>query len=149
MLLDYLHPELIQFHVRTDNWQNAVRIGGDLLVQQGICTKEYVEACIQASLKLGPYMVLSPGIALAHSRPEDGALKVGMGIITLDPPISFGNKANDPVRLLITFCGIDHESHIGMLQELATFLMDDQNQQFLLAVTTIEELTGYLQKSKG
>ena len=149
MLLDYLNPELVQFHVQTENWQSAVRAGGGLLVQQGICTQEYVEACIQASLEMGPYMVLSPGIALAHSRPEAGALKVGMSIITLDPPICFENKDNDPVRLLITFCGIDHDSHIAMLQELATFLMDDRNQQFLLAATSIEELIGYLQKSKG
>ena len=149
MLLDYLKPELVQFHVRTDDWQSAVRRGGGLLIQQGICTQEYVEACIQASLEMGPYMVLSPGIALAHSRPEAGALKVGMSIITLDPPIYFGNKDNDPVRLLISFCGIDHDCHIGMLQELATFLMDDRNQQFMLAATTIEELTTYLEKTRG
>lgn len=149
MLLDYLDPELIRFHVPAQDWQDAVQKGGGLLVRQGICTQAYVDACISAVTTLGPYMVLSPGIALAHSRPEDGALQVGMSIITLDPPVNFGSKANDPVRLLITFCGIDHESHIGMLQELAIFLMEDANQQFLLNVTSVEDLTDYLQDLKG
>jgi PTS system ascorbate-specific IIA component len=149
MLLDYLKPELVLFHVTADDWQDAVQIGGGLLVENGICTQAYVEACIKAAISMGPYMVISPGIALAHSRPEDGALAVGMSIITLEPPVCFGNKSNDPVNLLITFCGIDHSSHITMLQELATFLMDKENQHFLLNATTVAELTAYLQNSKG
>jgi len=149
MLLDYVKPELVRFHIAAQNWQDAVQKGGGLLVKQGICTQGYVDACINAAITLGPYMVLSPGIALAHSRPEDGALQVGMSIITLAPAVCFGSKANDPVSLLITFCGIDHTSHIGMLQELATFLMDDNNQHFLLNATTVEELTVYLQNLKG
>ncbi|NMB62642.1 MAG: PTS sugar transporter subunit IIA [Chloroflexi bacterium] len=149
MLLDYLKPDLVLFHVNANTWQNAVQIGGGLLVEHGICTPAYVDACMRAAIHMGPYMVLSPGIALAHSRPEDGALAVGLSIITLDPPVNFGNKSNDPVRLLITFCGIDHSSHITMLQELATFLMDEKNQQFLLNATNITELTRYLQNSKG
>lgn len=148
MLRDYLQPELIRFHVKAQDWQTAIYLGGELLVNQQICTQKYIDACIQASYDLGPYMVISPGIALAHSRPENGALQIGMSIITLDPALNFGNKNNDPVSLLITFCGIDHNSHISMLQELATFLMDEGNQQFLFKVNTAEELITYLQDSE-
>jgi len=149
MLIDYINPHLVQFQVNTINWQDAVRKGGALLINQKICTERYVEACIQAVETMGPYMVISPGIALAHSRPEDGALKIGMSIITLATPVCFGNEANDPVKLLITFCGIDHHSHIGMLQELASFLMDDENQKILLTVKTFNELMDYFKTRKG
>ena len=149
MLIDYIDSRLIQFQVTAVNWQDAVRKGGALLVNQNICTECYVETCIQAIESMGPYMVISPGIALAHSRPEDGALKIGMSIITLATPVCFGNEANDPVKLLITFCGIDHHSHIEMLKELATFLMDDENQKFLLSVKTFNELMDYFKTREG
>lgn len=148
MLLDYLAPDLIRLHVKAEDWQDAIQQGGNLLVKKKICTLKYINACISAAINMGPYMVLAPGIALAHSRPEDGALKIGMSITTLDPAVPFGNKANDPVTLLIIFCGIDHESHINMLQELASFLMDEQNQHHLFTAKDTDELIDYLKKER-
>ncbi len=76
-------------------------------------------------------MVIAPGIALAHARPENDTLQVGMSIVTLSTPVNFGSEANDPVELVIAFCGIDHHSHVKMLKELANFLMDENNQNML------------------
>ena len=92
-----------------------------------ICEPGYIDAMVQAVRDMGPYMVLAPGIALAHARPEDGMLKVGMSIINLAEPVEFGNEANDPVSLVISFGGIDQESHVEMLRTLALFLMEESN----------------------
>jgi PTS system ascorbate-specific IIA component len=140
MLGEYITPDMIQLQVEATDWRDAVRQGGDLLVQSGKCEPRYVDAMIEAVEQMGPYMVIAPGLALAHARPEDGVLELGMSIITLKIPVEFGSKANDPVQLVISFGGIDKESHIGMLKELAQFLVDEENQLMLREATSIEKV---------
>lgn len=140
MLGDYITRDLIKLQVKVDDWEGAVRAGGQLLLDAGICESSYVDAMVDAVRRLGPYMVLAPGIALAHGRPEDGVIKVGLSIINLESPVEFGSEANDPVYLIISFGGVDHESHVAMLKELAVFLMDEQNQELLKKATEVEQL---------
>lgn len=140
MLLDYLSEDLIELQVDVNDWEGAVRAGGKLMVEAGYCEQRYIDAMVEAVSRLGPYMVLAPGIALAHGRPEDGMIKVGMSIINLATPVEFGSEINDPVSLVISFGGIDNESHVGMLQELAAFLMDENNQELLKTVKSKQTL---------
>jgi mannitol/fructose-specific phosphotransferase system IIA component (Ntr-type) len=146
MLADYLTSEMIKLQVDAKNWEEAVRAGGALLVPSGKVEERYVDAMVAAVKDLGPYMVLAPGLALAHSRPEDGVKDVCMSIINLATPVNFGSKENDPVYVVISFGGIDHESHIGMLQELAAFLIDEDHQKFLKEATSVEEMINALRK---
>ena len=139
-LIDYISSNLVELQVKAANWEDAVRAGGKLLLAQKICKPEYVDAMVQAVRDMGPYMVLAPGIALAHARPEDGMLKVGMSIINLADPVEFGNEENDPVYLIISFGGVDHDSHIEMLRTLALFLMEESNQELLKTATSKQEL---------
>ena len=139
-LADYISPDLIELQVETANWEEAVRAGGKLLFDHDLCEPGYIDAMVQAVRDMGPYMVLAPGIALAHARPEDGMLKVGMSIINLAEPVEFGNEANDPVSLVISFGGIDQESHVEMLRTLALFLMEESNQVLLKTATSKQEI---------
>lgn len=140
MLKDHITPDLIELQVDASGWEEAVREGGSLLVRAGICEPRYVDAMVNAVREMGPYMVLAPGIALAHGRPEDGVIKPGMSIINLKTPVEFGSEVNDPVSLVISFGGTDSEGHVGMLKELAYFLMDEFNQELLKTAQEIEEI---------
>jgi mannitol/fructose-specific phosphotransferase system IIA component (Ntr-type) len=140
MLSDYLTEDLIELQVEVDDWEEAVRAGGRLMVDAGHCEPRYVDAMVEAVNRMGPYMVLAPGIALAHGRPEDGMINVGMSIINLATPVEFGSEANDPVSLVISFGGVDGESHVEMLRELAEFLMKEANQELLKTVKSKQEL---------
>jgi mannitol/fructose-specific phosphotransferase system IIA component (Ntr-type) len=140
MLADYIDESMIKLQVKAKDWQDAVRQGGALLLAAGKCEPRYVDAMVDAVETMGPYMVLAPGLALAHARPEDGVLKLGMSVITLATPVEFGSEQNDPVSLIISFGGVDKESHIGMLQSLARFLMVEENQEFLRRATSVPEV---------
>ena len=140
MLSEVLKPELIRLQVLVKDWEDAIRVGGDLLVREGLCEPRYVEAMVQAVRDLGPYMVLAPGIALAHARPQDGMLQVGMSLVTLAKPVEFGSEANDPVELLIAFGGVDKEKHVGLLQELSQLLVEESNQHKLKTAGSVQEV---------
>ena len=140
MLSKVLSPQMIRLQIPVADWKEAVQAGGELLVKAGKCEPCYVDAMIQAVKDMGAYMVLAPGLSLAHARPEDGALEIGMSIVTLSTPVDFGSEANDPVELVISFCGVDHHSHIELLRELAEFLVDEKNQTLLKSSTSVEEI---------
>jgi ascorbate PTS system EIIA or EIIAB component len=145
MLSDYLTADTIRLNVEVDSWQAAVRAAGDLLVQASKCTPAYVEAMIAAVDELGPYMVLAPGLALAHARPESGMLSMGLSLVSLATPVEFGSVDNDPVVLVIGFGGTDSHSHIHMLSSLASFLGEDSNQELLKRARSIEEVLAAIQ----
>ena len=147
MLSNYLSPQSIHLQTSVKNWQEAIQASGDLLVKTGKCKPGYVEAMIQAVKDMGPYMVIAPGIALAHARPENNTLQVGMSIVSLSTPVNFGSEANDPVELVIAFCGIDDHSHIKMLEQLAHFLMEENNQNMLKSSHSIEMVIKAIQQS--
>lgn len=140
MLSKFLSPQVIRLQIPVNDWKDAVEAGGALLVQTGKCEPRYVDAMVNAVRDMGPYMVLAPGLALAHARPEDGALQVGMSIVTLSTPVDFGSEANDPVKLVISFCGVDHTSHIEMLKMLAEFLMVEENQELLKVSSSVDDI---------
>ena len=104
--------------------EHAIEMAGELLVASGRSTPEYTESMIEAVAENGPYIVIAPGIALAHGRPSEAVLEIGLSLVTLAQPVVFGNEANDPVSLVIGLCATDHSSHIDIMAELATFLGD-------------------------
>lgn len=111
--------------------EHAIEMAGELLVASGRSTPEYTESMLDAVAENGPYIVIAPGIALAHGRPSEAVLEIGLSLVTLAEPVVFGNEANDPVRLVIGLCATDHSSHIDIMAELATFLGD------LVSVNTV------------
>lgn len=140
MLKENLTQDLIQLKVPAADWEAAVRAGGGLLLQAGKCEPDYIEAMVRTIHEMGPYMVLAPGLALAHARPQDGVREVGLSLITLAEPVEFGSSANDPVSVVISFCATDNKSHVGLLQALAIFLSEDDNQALLKTATSIDQI---------
>lgn len=109
-------------NVHVPDWEEAVRATGRLLVECGFAEERYIEGMLNLTKELGPYIVLAPGIAIPHARPEEGALKVGFAAITLDPPVNFGNECNDPVSLVIGFCSPGADAHVEMIMRIARML---------------------------
>jgi len=92
------------------------------------------------SRQLGPYIVIAPGVALPHARPEDGVLKPCLALVTLDPPMAFGNPNYDPVRLVFAIGAVDAYQHIDALRSFATLLSETSNLEALLKAQTVEEI---------
>ncbi len=146
MLTDYLSPDMIALKVEAASWEEAVRAAGELLVRADKCEPRYIQAMINAVHEIGPYMVLAPGLALAHARPENGMKEMGISLITLASPVEFGSEANDPVSLVIAFGGVDYTSHIGLLARLASFLEDETRRQYLSEAESVTEIMRAIQQ---
>jgi len=117
---DLLTIDRVTVGVKAEDWRDVVRQVGRLMVATGGVEERYIEGMIRTAEELGPYIVVAPGIAMPHSRPEDGVLEPCMALITLREPIEFGNPENDPVRLVFAFGAVDNAQHVQALQQIAT-----------------------------
>ena len=120
--------------VQASDWREATRIAGDLLVASGRTTPQYTQDIIAMLEELGPYQVIAPGIALVHARPSEAVLTTGLSLAVLAQGVEFGNKANDPVRLVFGLAAQHHDSHIEVLAEIANKL---SSETFVKSVLTI------------
>lgn len=130
-----------------DGWEQAIRRAGALLLEQSAIQQRYIEAMVGAMRELGPYMVIAPGIALAHARPEDGVLRVCMSLVRLANPVEFGSSANDPVDLVFALGGVDHEQHVDALKQLAVLLQQDDAVAELRAASSVSEAVLVVRRS--
>jgi len=124
---DFLPDGSIITQASARGWRQAVSFAGQALVAQGVATDAYTGEMIKTVEDLGPYIVIAPGFALAHARPSPSVLKNGLSWVTLAEPVEFGNKANDPVKLVVGLAALDHESHLDMMAALASVLSDPVN----------------------
>ena len=146
MLKEILTLDLIKAKYEAANRDEAVKESGRLLVDKGLADEAYIQAMLKNVEVNGTYIVISPGIAMPHARPEEGALDIGLSIVTLKDPVVFGHPKNDPVKIVVGLCAIDHQSHLKALTELADILMDAKKVE---EITNAESAEQILQIIKG
>ena len=126
------------------SWRETFELAGLGLVESSRTTSAYTNEMIQAFEELGPYMVIAPGIALAHGRPSESVLATGLSLVTLSTPVVFGSTANDPVSLVIGLAAVDHDSHIDLMAALSELLMSEDTVNLLLQATNESQVRSYL-----
>jgi transcriptional antiterminator/mannitol/fructose-specific phosphotransferase system IIA component (Ntr-type) len=148
VLIDLLTKRTMKLNVPARDWEDAVAKGGKLLISAGCADQCYVDAMINSVKKLGPYIVIAPGIAMPHAQPGCGTKKVGMSLITLKDPVNFGNKVNDPVTLVICLCSTDHTTHLKALSELVTLLKNQNIVDEINKAETVDEIVEMINRNK-
>lgn len=135
-----MKKENIKISQKADTWQDAIGEVVGLLIQAGSCTEGYTDEIIDTVNEFGPYIVLTPGIALAHSRPSKAVLKADMALVVYKEPVVFGHSTNDPVDMVFSFCSPNSTDHIEHITEFAEILSDENTVQNIRKAGTIEEI---------
>lgn len=140
MIEKLINEEVVEVKVKVENWEEAVRKSGEVLLRNNKIKEEYIDSMIGTVKKMGPYIVIAQGVAMPHGRPEDGVLDLGISIISLDSSVKFGNEDFDPVKLLIALCAKDSLEHIELLKDLSSILEDEDIIEKIDSVNSKEEL---------
>lgn len=143
-LAEMLPPEAIRLDVDAADWRTCIETAGDLLVATGAATPAYTQAMIDAVERFGPYIVIAPGLALAHAQASDAVHRSGLSLVRLRTPVAFGHKKNDPVTLVVGLCSPNHDAHIAALQHLAVLLTDKARRAEIDSAQTVDELRSVL-----
>lgn len=116
--------DAIEIGVHVETWRAAVTAAGDALQRSGATAPEYTERMIGVIDEFGAYVVIAPGLALAHARPGPDVLAEGLSIITLADPVAFGHPHNDPVSVVVGLAVTNATEHLHFVAELANVFND-------------------------
>ena len=127
MIRDILPDDNILFETKEFTWQEAIKKVAEPLLSKEIITSDYVQAMIESVEEYGPYIVIGPHFALAHARPEDGSLKLGLSLSIFEKPVIFGHEFNDPVKVMFCLSAIDSYSHLNVMKSLVNLIREEDN----------------------
>jgi PTS system ascorbate-specific IIA component len=121
-------------------WRDAVTITGDALVASGAARPGYAREMIRMIEEHGPYVVVAPGLALAHARPGPEVIADGLAVVTLRTPVRFGHPHNDPVSVVVGLALADADRHLATIAAVANVFNDTTAVADLAAATTAAEV---------
>lgn len=122
------------------DWRAAVTLAGDALVRSGSAKPEYSGEMIRMIEQHGPYVVIAPGLALAHARPGPEVITDGLSIVTLATPVYFGHPHNDPVSVVLGLAVATADEHLASVAALANVFNDSTAITDLAAATSAAEV---------
>ncbi len=143
-LMDMLTDKHIAIHEESYSWTEALRISGQVLLEQGFIEERYIDNIIGQLRYYGPYMFIFPRVILAHAKPEDGVQHLGVtfNIFKRSVPFSDFYKAD----IVIVLSAIDQESHLKILKDILNVFSIETRIDKLLQMERKEEVRAYLER---
>lgn len=146
-LTDLLTGQMIRMKKEAADWRSAIREASEPLLKDGHIDEAYIAAMISKVEALGPYIVVAPGIAIAHGKPQDGVRRLGISLLRLEHPVAFSEEARHQVQIILVLAAIDGESHLKALSELTLLLREKENLTRLKEARTKEQILQQLHAS--
>ncbi|TFD82008.1 PTS sugar transporter subunit IIA [Cryobacterium fucosi] len=144
MPLPPLPTDAIAIGVHVDDWRGAVAAAGDALERSGSTSPEYTKRMIGVIDEFGAYVVIAPGLALAHARPGPDVHTEGLSVVTLAEPVAFGHPHNDPVSVVLGLAVTSGDEHVLLVAELANVFNDPHVIPALAAATDVDSIRSLL-----
>lgn len=126
------------------DWRSAIRLAGAALTASGATTAGYAAEMIRMIDEHGPYIVIAPGLALAHARTGPEVLRDGLAVVTLSNAVEFGNPYNDPVRVVLGLAVGSAAHHLSLVAEIANVFNDSDAIARLAGAGSADEVRGIL-----
>jgi len=140
MPLPSLTADAIELGATAVDWREAVHLVGEVLTRSGAATPAYGDEMVRMIEEHGPYVVIAPGLALAHARPGPAVLADGFAIVTLATPVNFGHPHNDPVKVVVGLAIKTADTHLAAVAQLANVFNDSSAIAELAAATSTTEV---------
>ncbi|MBQ4898737.1 transcription antiterminator [Paenibacillus sp. Marseille-P2973] len=119
-----LAPESISLGAEGMSWEDAVREGNRLLIQQGVTDARYGEKLVEIISTNNHPFIIRAGVAFPHVYMPECVKRTGFSIMTFQEELAFG-PSGQPVWFVITLAAVDKERHVAALGTLLDALNDD------------------------
>ena len=124
------------------NWEEAIRISCDNLIEKEIINQIYVDEVVAAFHKYGPYIVIVPGVAMPQSTDKsEGVFGTAIAFTKFKEKIYFeaGNEEKQ-AKLFFTLAAKNPDEHMANIATLSDLLMTDG---VIEALENIESITDF------
>ena len=133
----------IQVVEKVVSWEKAIEVGASPLVKDKKIKFNYIENMIKNIEESGPYIILIPGVAVPHARPDENVLESSISLLKVNEGVKFSENT-DKVYLMFCLAAKDSSSHIEIIEKLMEVLSDEEKIEKLIKAKTKEELKSFL-----
>lgn len=142
-MLEEMLKDNIQILDSVNTWEAAVTIASDPLLKNQTINEQYQQAMINNIKTLGSYMILMPGIAMPHARPEEGAHKNGLSLLVLRTPVLF--PGDEGAWFVLCLAAESPDSHIEIIEAIADLLGNEELLEKIKNAPSTDEILKLLQ----
>jgi mannitol/fructose-specific phosphotransferase system IIA component (Ntr-type) len=135
-----LTKEHVKFVDSAANWEEAIDISAQSLLDGDFVLPEYVEAMKASVKKNGPYIVITENVAMPHARPEAGTKKIGYSVTKFANAVSFEEDGSKDAKLFITLSCVDAKTHVSIMEKIVIILSDDDKRNELFTTTSVDTI---------
>jgi PTS system mannitol-specific IIA component len=133
---DILTPAQIKVPGVATGKDDAIREAGDILVDAGAVSPEYVEAMFEREKSVSTYMGNFLAIPHGTNEAKDTIHTSALSVVRYDAPIDWdGNE----VRFAVGVAGVDN-GHLEILGKIAIVFSDPDEVDKLIAAGSAEEI---------
>jgi mannitol/fructose-specific phosphotransferase system IIA component (Ntr-type)/transcriptional antiterminator len=138
MLKALLTKGRIKIKDSVEDWKEAIYLAAKPLEEDGSIEPAYTKAMILSIENMGPFIVLSPGIAIPHARPEAGVRWMSMSLLKVREKVYFTKEKY--ANLFFILASTDGNSHLDALRELSALFSDEAAYDKFMKADTVEKL---------
>ena len=140
-----LSTDRIQLGAQVADRSEAIRQAGQLLVQTGCVTPEYIDGMLAREQSMSTY--LGSGVSIPHGMFEnrEQILKTGISVLQIPAGVVW-DEEGEKAHLVIGIAASSDE-HVGVLASLAEAIEDEDTTRLLIETTDPNIILKYLSGS--
>lgn len=132
--------EFFQETKSVSDWQEAIALSAQPLLDAGYITEKYIEAMYETVRTFGDYIVLVPGFAMPHAAPSEEVKKTSFALLKLEEEVYFSENPDSFAKIILPIACQDSDSHIDMMSMIAAVLGDDEKREAMLKLDDLDAL---------
>lgn len=141
-LLRFLPIENILIIEDKIDWQTAISVSGNTLVNNGFVSDEYTQDMIKAFENYGSYMVIDDGIAIPHAKNVGNVYQTGIVLTICRQPVLFNEEKQ--ITAFFAFCSVDHQEHLDALVAISNLIRETDFKSKLTTFVDENEVVKYI-----
>ncbi|MEG2846964.1 MAG: BglG family transcription antiterminator [Acinetobacter sp.] len=120
------------------NYKEAIRLGCQPLLDDGIIDNVYSDEILEITEELGLYAEYVPGVLLAHAKSDGHVHAVGITSTIFKKPVQF-KKWGKEISVIITLATYNTKAHLVALNELFELLKNKRLLKLMLNYEDVNE----------
>lgn len=135
--MSILSREKIRINVQVNSKAEAIRLVGQLLVDNGHVPALYIDFMLKRDEELSTYM--GAGLAIPHGTNEAKKLikSTGLAVLVVPDGVEFGG--GEIARLIVGIAAIG-DDHMDLLTSIAMIVSDDATNDRIMKATSEDEI---------
>lgn len=117
------------------DWRSAMRKSAEPLLKEGFIDNRYIEKAIENVEEYGDYIVVGPGIALAHANKDFGVYRDGLALLVSPSGILFSD-GETRIHFLFCFASTGEKEYVDLMREIVSIGKEKGKVEQLLKLDT-------------